>query len=70
MATALHYPSIQLLELNPEIAIESTQLLGQFHRDPTDQIIVATARSYDCYLLTVDDKILKYPYIKNLNEHC
>ncbi len=41
---ALSYPGIQLLALTPEIAIESTRLPGEFHRDPADQIIVATAR--------------------------
>lgn len=35
------YPGMQLLELTPQIAIESTKLPGSFHRDPADQIIVA-----------------------------
>jgi PIN domain nuclease of toxin-antitoxin system len=64
--TALQYPGIQLLALTPEIAVESTRLPGEFHRDPADQIIVATARIYDCPLLTVDDRILKYPHVKLL----
>ena len=33
-----------LLDFTTQIAIESTQLPGEFHRDPADQIIVATAR--------------------------
>lgn len=66
LETALHYPGIQLLPLTPEIAVESTQLPGDFHRDPADQIIVATARLYDCPLLTVDQKILNYPHIRLL----
>ena len=66
MDTALAYPGIQLIELTPEIAIESTQLPGEFHRDPADQIIVATARSYDCPLLTVDEKILNYSHVRLL----
>ncbi|MBU0700347.1 type II toxin-antitoxin system VapC family toxin [bacterium] len=45
---ALSYSGIRLLELTPEIAIESTRLPGEFHRDPADQIIVATARIYGC----------------------
>ena|ERR1051325_5091472 len=61
---ALAYPGIQLLNLTPQIAIESTQLPGGFHRDPADQIIVATARIYDCELLTADNKILNYPHVK------
>ncbi|HEY7546272.1 MAG TPA: type II toxin-antitoxin system VapC family toxin [Blastocatellia bacterium] len=63
---ALAYPGVQLLNLTPRIAVESTQLPGQFHRDPADQIIVATARVYDCPLLTADQKILNYSYVKLL----
>jgi PIN domain nuclease of toxin-antitoxin system len=55
-----------LLPLTPRIAVESTQLPGSFHRDPADQIIVATARVYDCSLLTADGKILDYPHVKLL----
>lgn len=63
LETALNYPGIQLLAFTPEIAVESTQLPGEFHRDPADQIIVATARIHDCPLLTLDDKILNYPHV-------
>lgn len=63
---ALSYPGILLLELTPEIAIESTQLPGEFHRDPVDQIIVATARVSGCPLVTSDDKILKYQYVATI----
>jgi PIN domain nuclease of toxin-antitoxin system len=60
---ALSYPGVQLLALTPEIAIESTRLPGEFHRDPADQMIVATARMYGCPLVTSDDKILSYPHV-------
>lgn len=60
---ALNYPGVRLIPLTPEIAIESTQLPREFHRDPADQIIVATARLCDCPLVTSDDKILKYSYV-------
>ena len=60
---ALSYPGVQLIALTPEIAIESTRLPGDFHRDPADQIIVATARVYGCSLVTSDEKILKYPHV-------
>lgn len=61
---ALAYPGIQLLELTPRIVVESTQLPGTFHRDPADQMIVATARVYDCPLITVDEKIRAYTHVK------
>jgi PIN domain nuclease of toxin-antitoxin system len=66
MEQALAYPGVHLLELTPRIAIESTKLPGSFHRDPADQIIVATARVYDIPLLTVDSRILQYPHVRTL----
>lgn len=62
-AEALYYPGIRLFPLTPEIAIESTRLPGEFHRDPADQLIVATARTNNCPLVTSDSKILKYPHV-------
>lgn len=60
---ALSYPGIQLLALMPEIAIASTRLPGEFHRDPADQIIVATALHYNCPLLTSDGRLTNYPHV-------
>ena len=54
---------MRLLELTPRIIVGSTQLPGTFHRDPADQLIVATARMYHCPLVTVDTKILAYPHV-------
>jgi PIN domain nuclease of toxin-antitoxin system len=61
---ALTYPGVRLLELTPHIAVESTQLPDVFHRDPADQIIVATARIYSCPLVTLDRHIQNYPHIQ------
>jgi PIN domain nuclease of toxin-antitoxin system len=66
MEQAVAYPGVQLLEFTPQIAIESTKLPGNFHRDPADQIIVATARVYDISLLTADSRILQYPHVRTL----
>ncbi len=63
---ALSYPGVRLLRLTPKIAIESTRLPGEFHRDPADQIIVASARVYDCSLVTSDERITNYPHIKTI----
>jgi PIN domain nuclease of toxin-antitoxin system len=60
---ALAYPGIQLLDLTPAIIIDSTQLPGSFHRDPADQLIVATARMYACPLVTIDRKIRTYAHV-------
>ncbi len=63
---ALAYPGVQLLDLTPAIAIESTQLPPAFHKDPADQIILATARIHNIPLLTADGRILAYPHVNCL----
>lgn len=60
---ALTYPGVELIDLSPEIAIEANRLPGTFHKDPADQIIVATARVLNCGLLTADARILGYPHV-------
>lgn len=65
---ALKYPGVQLLALTPEIVTESTRLPGEFHRDPADQIIVATARIYGCPLVTSDDRILDYSHVLTIGD--
>ncbi len=66
LKSALTHPNIKLLDLTLPIILESTQLQG-FHQDPADQIIVGTAKVYDCPLLTQDTKILQYPNVKLLS---
>lgn len=52
--------SINLLEITPEIAINSSYLPGKFHNDPADRILVATARKHSMALMTADKEILSY----------
>jgi PIN domain nuclease of toxin-antitoxin system len=47
-------------------ALASTQLPGNFHKDPADRILIAIARRYDAELITCDQKILDYPHVKTL----
>lgn len=60
---ALAYPKVQVAPLSPAIAIGSSTLPQPFHKDPADEIIVATARVLNCPLLTYDGKILAYPFV-------
>ncbi len=64
LAKALAYPGVRFLPLSPEIAVESTRLPGAFHRDPADQILVATARIYNCPLVTMDHQIRAYSQVQ------
>ena len=63
---ALAQPGVQPVDLTTRIVIESTQLPGKFHRDPVDQLLVATARVYDLALVTTDRKIIQYEHVHTL----
>jgi PIN domain nuclease of toxin-antitoxin system len=66
LGVALVYPGVRLLDLTPAIVVESTRLPQPFHKDPADQMIVATARIHDCLLATADDKILNYAHVRTM----
>ena len=57
---ALNAPGISLVPITPEMAIESSRLPGKFHGDPTDRIIVATARILGATLMSHDKQIIMY----------
>jgi PIN domain nuclease of toxin-antitoxin system len=54
-----------VIDLSPDVAIDSCNLPGVFHKDPADRIIVAAARIHNLTLLTKDQKILDYPHVKS-----
>lgn len=58
--TALEAPGLRLVGVTPEIALESNELPGQFHSDPADRILVASARNLSASLMTHDKKIIAY----------
>jgi PIN domain nuclease of toxin-antitoxin system len=63
---ALTLPGLGLVPLTPRIAYRSTVLPQPFHRDPGDQILVATARDLDAVLITKDERLREYPHVKTL----
>ena len=50
---------LRIADLTPEIAVESTNLQG-LHRDPADQIIMATSRVLGMPLVTADQRIIQF----------
>lgn len=60
---AIKNSGLKVIELSPEIALEACNLPSDFHKDPADQIIVATARIHNLTLLTKDRKILNYRHV-------
>jgi PIN domain nuclease of toxin-antitoxin system len=53
------HPLVTVIPLNGSIAAESVRWGEGFHSDPTDQIVVATARCHDLTLVTADARIRK-----------
>ena len=59
------HPLLTILPITARIAAESVRLEG-LHKDPADQIIVASARQHDLTLVTVDSRIRKWGNVKVL----
>lgn len=57
---ALATPGLTVTELTPEVALDASRLPGDLHPDPTDRILVSTARHLDATLVTRDDRLLRY----------
>jgi PIN domain nuclease of toxin-antitoxin system len=65
-ASAIRDPFVQLQPITIDIAHESNHLPGDFHRDPADQIIVATARLHNLTLITADERIQSYRHVRSM----
>jgi PIN domain nuclease of toxin-antitoxin system len=63
---ALALPGIQLAALEPAIAVRSTKLPGEFHPDPADRMIVATALENAASIVTPDERIRSYPHVQSV----
>ena len=55
-----------MLIIDNEIGYKSTLLPGEFHNDPADRMIVATARKFAIPLVTADQKIRAYQHVKTI----
>lgn len=64
MTIALESSNVKILPLDLPIILDSTNLPDSFHKDPADQLIVATSRVLGINLLTEDEKIKSYKYVK------
>lgn len=58
--------AVRFVPVDNEIATSSVKLPGDFHKDPADRMIVATARMLAAPLITKDQKIRAYPHVKTI----
>ena len=66
LATVAEIEGVRFHPVDVEIAAKSVELPGEFHKDPADRMIVATARKLAVPLVTKDEKILSYPHVKTI----
>jgi len=59
-------PFFSFVPVDNRIAVLSNHLPGEFHEDPADRIITATASLLEATLITRDQKIRDYPHIQTL----
>lgn len=60
---AVDHNGWNLLEVDQRVAEEAWSLPENFHRDPSDRLLVATARIHQLTLVTTDRRILDYPHV-------
>lgn len=63
---AVAYPLVERVSISPAIAAEVAALPDSFHRDPSDRIIVASARIMGATLLTSDRRIIDAELVPTL----
>ena len=61
-------PFVRFMPVDNTISLRSVTLPGQFHSDPADRIITATALTMGLPLVTRDDKIINYPHVQTIWE--
>lgn len=66
LATVQTIEAVRFVPVDPETAVKSVELPGDFHKDPADRMIVATARKFAAPLVTKDEKIRAYSHVKTI----
>lgn len=66
LSFAFESANTQVITISSSIAVESCNLPGEFHKDPADRLIVATARVSDLKLVTKDRKIRDYSHVETI----
>ena len=64
--TVAEVPAIRFVPVDVRISVHSVDLPGEFHKDPADRIIVATARHHSVPLISADLKIRDYPHVQTI----
>lgn len=66
IATVEKIDKVAFIPVDNDIAVGAITLPGDFHKDPADRIIIATARKFGAPIVTADDKIRGYPHVRTI----
>jgi PIN domain nuclease of toxin-antitoxin system len=66
MFREIEFHPLTILPLACSVAAESVRLRDDFHRNPADQIIIATACCHNLTLITADDRIRNWGKVRVL----
>lgn len=64
--TVAEVPAVRFVPVDVRISVGAVDLPGEFHKDPADRIIVATARHHSVPLISANLKIRDYPFVKTV----
>jgi PIN domain nuclease of toxin-antitoxin system len=66
IATIRNLNFVNFVPVDEDIALGAVMLPDDFHKDPTDRIIVATARKFGAPIVTADGKIRDYRHVRTI----
>ena len=63
LSTIAEIDAVCFYPVDVDVSIKSIHLPGEFHKDPADRMIVATARKLAAPVVTKDEKIRAYKHV-------
>lgn len=55
---------VAVMPVSAQVAMQSANLPGEFHKDPADRMIVALTRELNAPVITADQKIQRYAHVR------
>ena len=66
LATVQEIEEVKFVPIDNEIAVQAVTLPAEFHKDPADRVIIATARKFAVPIVTADERIRGYPHVRTI----
>ncbi|WP_224081968.1 type II toxin-antitoxin system VapC family toxin [Cupriavidus laharis] len=64
--TVAQIEAVTFYPVDVDVSIKSVHLPGEFHKDPADRMIVATARKLAVPLVSKDERIRAYKHVRTI----